>query len=77
MALRYADLGRFNTIDGTALAFTPDGSVVYIASGDQEVRAYNSTGSNNIPAMWSTAAADNELCDMVVSPSGFSVSRKA
>ncbi|CAN0028019.1 unnamed protein product, partial [Ectocarpus sp. 8 AP-2014] len=73
VATRYAGLSRFTENDGTALAFSPDGSIVYIAMGDQAVRAYTSTGNNSIPRMWSTAAADNELCDIVVSPSGLSV----
>ncbi|CAM9806997.1 unnamed protein product, partial [Ectocarpus fasciculatus] len=71
-ALRYLNFG-IGTLDGKALAFSPDGSVVYIASDDQLVRAYTSTGVGIVAPRWSTAAADSELCDMVVSPSGFSV----
>ncbi|CAM9632430.1 unnamed protein product [Ectocarpus sp. 6 AP-2014] len=73
VAMHYKFLGRNYAIDGTALAFSPDGSIVYIASDNQEVYAYVSAGDNNIPFMWSTAAADNDLCDIVVSPSGLSV----
>lgn len=75
--MHYKFLGRNYAMDGTALAFSPDGSIVYIASNEQEVYAYVSAGDNKIPSMWSTAAADNDLCDIVVSPSGLSVSRKA
>ncbi|CAN0287114.1 unnamed protein product, partial [Ectocarpus sp. 4 AP-2014] len=79
MAMRYWNAGRnyAYALDGTALAFSPDGSMVYIATDDQEVYAYGSAGDADIPPMWSTAAADNDLCDIVVSPSGLSVSRKA
>ncbi|CAM9196214.1 unnamed protein product, partial [Ectocarpus sp. 8 AP-2014] len=73
VAMHYKLLGKNYAIDGTALAFSPDGSIVYIASDDQEVYAYVSAGDNDTPSMWSTAAADNDLCDIVVSPSGLSV----
>lgn len=57
--------------DAVAVAFNPDGDVIYIAtSGD--VSALDSDG-NSASANWNQVVADNDLSDITVSPDGLSV----
>ncbi|CAM9843656.1 unnamed protein product, partial [Ectocarpus sp. 4 AP-2014] len=72
-AKRYHGFGKSGSNDGTALAFSPDGSVIYIATAAETVFSFDSEGGNSDPPLWSAAVADTELCDIVVSPSGLSV----
>lgn len=76
-AKRYYGFGKSGSNDGTALAFSPDGSVIYIATAAETVFSFDSEGDNSDPPLWSAAVADSELCDIVVSPSGLSVSPNA
>lgn len=70
---RYNNFGINGTNDGIALAFSTDGSVVYIATAAETVLAFGSTAEYNDPPIWSAAAGDSNLCDIVVSPDGLSV----
>ncbi|CAM9387892.1 unnamed protein product, partial [Ectocarpus sp. 12 AP-2014] len=72
-AKRYYGFGKSGSSDGTALAFSPDGSVIYIATAAETVFSFDSEGDNSDPPLWSAAVEDSELCDIVVSPSGLSV----
>lgn len=55
------------------MAFSPDGSVIYIATHAETVFAMDSDGANTDPPLWSAAAGDGNLCDIAVSPDGLSV----
>lgn len=56
----------------TAIAFSPDGSTLYIACVDQRVYATSSIG-HRWPAWWEPVL-DTDICDIAVSPDGLSVS---
>lgn len=70
---RYTTFGVDGTNDGTALAFSPDGSVIYIATVAEAVHALGSASATPDPHSWSAAVGDSNLCDIVVSPDGLSV----
>ncbi|CAM9110589.1 unnamed protein product, partial [Ectocarpus fasciculatus] len=57
--------------DVQAVAFSPDGSTLYVSTTDEIVMAVNSDGTED--PTWQSAAPDGELCDIVVSPDGLSV----
>lgn len=58
--------------DATAIAFSPDGSTLYIATDEQRVYAMGSNGGSS--AEWWETVSDANICDMAVSPDGVSVS---
>lgn len=74
---RTADVRTYPTFEldatdgATAAAFSPDGSVLYIATTGEEVVATNSCGFEE--PKWSTAVPDSDLCGMALSPEGMSV----
>lgn len=73
--LRYRAFGVNAANDGVSLVFSPDGAVVYIATGGEAVQAFGSTFGNTDFAMWSAVVGDSNLCDIVVSPDGLSASQ--
>ena len=58
--------------DGTAVAFSADGSVTYIATDRDVVRALKTDASLE-PQLWHASVGDSNPCDIVVSPDGLSV----
>lgn len=54
-----------------AIAFSPDGSTLYIATNDQKVHATSSYGYRS--PYWSESVGVADLCDMTVSQDGLSV----
>lgn len=62
------DVGR--TVNATAIAFTPDGSTLYIAA---DFSVYSTNSSADTSPDWDTTASDESLCSMAVSPDGLSV----
>lgn len=69
----YYHFGESGANDGAALVFSPDGSVIYIATDADTVFALDSAGGNSDPEIWSAAVGDSNLCDIAVSPDGLSV----
>lgn len=72
LALAFPDFEKDGANDATAIAFSPDGSTLYIATDDYKVYATSSSGDSS--PEWSTTASDSNICDMAVSPDGLSVS---
>lgn len=70
------DIFRFfarESVDGTAVAFSPDGSQAYVARPDAGlVQAFNTKRPHGF-MVWEAAAPDSDLCDIVTSPDGLSV----
>lgn len=71
--MAFPDFGLSRNVNATAIAFSPDGSTLYIAAGFR-VYSTNST-ADSIPDWFVTTSYDN-LCDMSVSPDGLSVWRR-
>lgn len=66
---------ELNTAEGaTAVEFSPDGSILYIATEKQAVVSINSAGYNT--PNWSQDVPDSDLCDIALSSDGLSVRRK-
>lgn len=59
-------------LDATAVVFSPDGLTLYAATTSREVVAISSDGTAD--PHWSAPADDDDLCDIAVSPDGWSVS---
>ncbi|CAM9843724.1 unnamed protein product, partial [Ectocarpus sp. 4 AP-2014] len=57
-------------IDAESIVFSPDGSTLYVAGGS---RVYATSSDGDQEAHWSVVLSDSNLCDMAVSPDGFSV----
>lgn len=55
-----------------AAVFSPDGLMLYVSTTSEAVLAINSDGTE-VPA-WSAAAADSDLCHIIVAPDGLAVS---
>lgn len=74
-ASAFPDFERDGENDATAIAFSPDGSTLFIATDDEKVYATSSNGTSSPELL--VSGLDNDLCDMVVSPDGLSVSSAA
>ncbi len=59
------------TRDAKSVVFSPDGSTLYIATDNWAVCATNSTGESE--PEWCEPAQDSNLCDIIISPDGLSV----
>lgn len=66
----FPDFDESRTHDASAIAFSPDGSILYIAAN---FRLYSANSNALSIPDWSTSASDDNLCDMSVSPDGLSV----
>lgn len=70
---QYNTFGKNGLNDGTALVYSPDGSVIYLATLAGAVVALGSNAASTDPALWSAVVGGSNLCDIVVSPDGLSV----
>lgn len=67
----FPDFEKGGSNDAQAIVFSPDGSTLYVTTGDNKVAA-TSSGGGSSPAWWATAS-DSDLCDITISPDGLSV----
>lgn len=71
-AWAFPDFEKDGANDATAIAFSPDGSRLYIATDDEAV--YITSGHGHSGPEFFAGASDADLCDMAVSADGISVS---
>lgn len=59
-----------STHDATAVAFSPDGQVLYVAATYGGVLSMQ---TSNMVQMWYAEVLDDDLCGITVTPDGWSV----
>lgn len=67
----YSDFGPDGLYDSTAVAFSPAGDVLYVATTTNILLALDSSGSSSTHATKYSGGSD--LCDIALSPDGLSV----
>ncbi|MEP4805841.1 MAG: hypothetical protein ABJZ69_15640 [Hyphomicrobiales bacterium] len=54
----------------TSVVYSPDGQTLYLTTADQDIKSISSDGYSTY---WSVDVDDGDLCDIAVSPDGWSV----